>query len=437
MANFTPQEQLMLELINRGRMDPNAEAKRYGISLNEGVPSSKTISTSPKEVLAGNDAIAAAADNHNGWLIANDQLSHVETSGTPGFTGAMPADRMSFAGYTGFNSKENIGYKSGSNTTQNVYDLHRMLFVDAGVDGRGHRVNLMAGNIREAGIGVATGNFSGSNVTMVTQDFALKVAIFITGVVYNDTTSNNNFFDVGEEQAGVGVTSTESASDTTGAGGGYELQYTSLDNPTKTVTFDLPTGDFVADVTFGTTNIKLDVVNGNEIWTNAKSLTSLSTTVKELHALGISKVKLNGSDANEKIFGNSADNKLTGGGGKDSISAGAGNDKINGGAGKDTQAGGSGNDKFVFTAASDSTVSKPDLLKDFGDSGTDKISLSALGDLTYRDEAAINGANQVSVSQSGSDVIVHVNLNADLADEMRIVLDNTTLSSMSAADFIL
>lgn len=147
MANFTPHEQLMLELINRGRMDPLAEAKRYGISLNEGPPS-KTISSSPKEVLAGNDAIGAAADNHNGWLLANDILSHVETSGSPGFTGASHVDRMTFAGYAGYNQKENIGYKSGANTTQSVYDLHRMLFVDAGVSGRGHRINLMSDNIR-------------------------------------------------------------------------------------------------------------------------------------------------------------------------------------------------------------------------------------------------------------------------------------------------
>ncbi len=52
MANFTPQEQLMLELINRARMNPAGEAARYGIALNEGLPSNP-ISTAPKEVLAG------------------------------------------------------------------------------------------------------------------------------------------------------------------------------------------------------------------------------------------------------------------------------------------------------------------------------------------------------------------------------------------------
>jgi len=33
MANFSAREQLMLELINRGRMDPNAEAKRYRMEI--------------------------------------------------------------------------------------------------------------------------------------------------------------------------------------------------------------------------------------------------------------------------------------------------------------------------------------------------------------------------------------------------------------------
>lgn len=271
---------------------------------------------------------------------------------------------------------------------------------------------------------------------MVTEDFALKVAIFITGVVYNDTTTNDNFFTVGEQQAGIGVASTE-ANDTTGSGGGYELEYTSLDNPTKRVTFDLPAGDIVADVTFGKTNIKLDVVNGSEIWTNAKALTSLSSVATELHALSISKVNLNGSDGNERIFGNAAANKLAGNGGRDTISGGDGKDTITGGAGKDKMTGGASDDKFVFKVVGDSPAPTPDIITDFGKSGADKINLSALGDLTYRDEAAIDGDNQVNVTKSGSAVIVHINLGGDLGDEMRIKLENTTISSMTAGDFIL
>ena len=47
------------------------------------------------------------------------------------------------------------------------------------------------------------------------------------------------------------------------------------------------------------------------------------------------------------------------------------------------------------------------------------------------------GVMQVNVTKDGSDVIVHINLSGDKADEMRIVLDNTSLSSMDKGDFIL
>ena len=46
-------EQYLLELINRGRADPAAEAARYGIDLNEGL-SPGTISSDPKQPLAVN-----------------------------------------------------------------------------------------------------------------------------------------------------------------------------------------------------------------------------------------------------------------------------------------------------------------------------------------------------------------------------------------------
>jgi Ca2+-binding RTX toxin-like protein len=272
------------------------------------------------------------------------------------------------------------------------------------------------------------------NASVITEDFGTRIGtIFITGVVYNDTVKNDDFFSIGEQVAGRTVRSTE-AIDSTGDGGGYELEYKSLG--TRTVTFELATGDVSALVAVNKTNVKLDVVNGNQLWSNG-TVTSLSTNVKELHALGTTKVKLTGSDAKEKIFGNGEDNKLTGNGGKDAISGGGGDDKIIGGAGKDTMTGGANNDKFIFKAEADSLASKPDIIKDFGDSGKDKIDLHALGDLTYRDELKINGAMQVNVTKDGSDVIVHINLDADKADEMRIVLDHTSLGSMDKGDFIL
>ncbi len=47
----TAHEQYLLELINRGRLDPPAEAARYGIDLNQGLAPG-TITTEPKQPLA-------------------------------------------------------------------------------------------------------------------------------------------------------------------------------------------------------------------------------------------------------------------------------------------------------------------------------------------------------------------------------------------------
>ena len=442
MANFTAREQLMLELINRARMDPKGEAARFGITVNEGVDPGDQVTTSPKQVLAGNDALGLAADKHTSWMLANDKLQHDEIPGTAKFYDSDPSLRVFKAGYPYASASENIAMMSSSGTiddTKSISNMYKLLFVDASDDGRGHRMNILTDYNREIGVGHGMGSWHGQDASVITTDFARNFedsTFFITGVVYNDTKKNDDFFTVGEQQSASISDEGSSASDTTGAGGGYELGFAT--SGTKTITFDLETGDVIVDVAFHGRNVKVDLVNGDEIWTNASSLTSLSTDIEELHALGISKLKLVGSDAGEKIFGNAGANKLNGNGGKDGISGGDGKDTITGGAGKDTMTGGDGNDKFVFKAEGDSSVDKPDVIKDFGRSGIDRIDLSALGDLTYRDEHKINGVNQVNVTKDGNDVVVHINLDADKTeDEMRITLHNTGLSSMSAADFIL
>lgn len=430
MANFTPREQFMLELVNRARMDPKGEAARYGISLNEGLASG-TISTTAKQVLAGNDALALAADRHSQWMIDRDIFSHDESGAT-----RTPTQRMTLAGYTftgSWMSGENLSYVGSTGSldlTASILQQHKNLFLSAG-----HRANLLEDDFREIGVGQQVGDFQGYNASMITQNFAASGSTrFITGVVYNDTNAND-FFTVGEQTAGRGVAGA-GASDTTGAGGGYELRYTSAGS--RTITFDLATADLRVTVALGTRNAKVDAVNGNEIWTDT-SLVSNSTAIRQLHALGTAKVNLTGSEASEKIYGNSAANVLAGKGASDTIRGEGGTDVITGGLGMDVLFGGSNSDRFVFNSAAESGPTSYDTIGDFGDSGTDRIDLRAVfaGTLTYRDEARISGANQVNVTKSGSDVIVHVNLDADLTDEMRIVLSNTSLGSMSTGDFIL
>jgi serralysin len=433
MANMTANEQLMLELVNRARMDPLGEAKRMGIGLNEGIKAG-SISSTPKQVLAGNDKLATSAQDHSSWMLSTDTFSHT------GLKGSTPTDRMKKAGYvfTGtWSSAENIalvGEKGTLDLTEAIIEQHKNLFLSV----KGHRQNIMGESSRELGVGQVLGDYKGYNTSMVTQNFASTgTAVFVTGVVYNDTVKNDNFFTVGEQVARSAVSGTDGVTDTTGPGGGYELAFATTG--AKTITFGSIAGDPSVSLTLGKTNAKVDLVNGNEVWTNA-SVTSQSEAIKALYALGISKMSLTGSGASEKITGNAAANSLIGNGGNDTICGNGGNDMLHGGAGVDSMTGGAGNDTFRFKVEADSGVGGArDIVTDFGDSGTDVLDFSGFVPvLVYKDEAAITGANQINVTASGSDVIVHVNLDDDLNDdEMQILLKGTTLSSMTSADFVL
>lgn len=59
----SPIEQYAIELINRARLSPAAEAQRFGISLNEGPPQ-VTLSADPKPPLAIDLELMEAAENH-------------------------------------------------------------------------------------------------------------------------------------------------------------------------------------------------------------------------------------------------------------------------------------------------------------------------------------------------------------------------------------
>src|SRR3954451_25485761 len=73
MTTMTSEEQLILEMMNRARMDPDGEVARMRVlfndptfTLNEGPPAGgETISSTPKQVLAGNNKLALVADDHN------------------------------------------------------------------------------------------------------------------------------------------------------------------------------------------------------------------------------------------------------------------------------------------------------------------------------------------------------------------------------------
>jgi Ca2+-binding RTX toxin-like protein len=416
MANCTAQEQLMLELVNRARMDPVGEAKRFSVNLNEGLPAG-TISSAPKQVLAMSDLLVSSARNHSNWMLVNDQFSHQEAAQfSSGRTGLNFTDRMKAAGYDPISAgAENIAFigQTGSiNATTAIIAQHKGLFLSAG-----HRVNILTGTFREVGIGQKLGQFTDQGVTynssMVTQNFGLSGSkVFVTGVVYNDTKINDNFFSVGEQLAGRAVNAT-GTSDTTGAGGGYELGFAVAGS--KTIDFHLSAGvDIQVAVTVGSSNVKIDVVNGRELWTNA-SLTVTGGPVTEIHALGIQSIRLTGSAASEKLFGNAGHNTLIGGGGSDRLDGGASSDRMLGGPGSDVyyvdnkgdvvnETGGSGTDTVQSTV----TFSLADALHAIGAIENLRLAGSAningIGNALANSITGNSGANKLS-GGSGNDTL--------------------------------
>ena len=264
-AAFSAQDQLMLELINRARANPAAEAARLDVALNEGLPAG-TIADTPRQPLAPSDALRAAADGHVAWLLANDKFSHT------GKDGSAPHDRMAAAGYT-------FGRPSGSgenlavtlSTGKKPADAaetaahHRNLFVDEGVEGRGHRVNLLNADWKELGTSIRAGggyDYNGRawNAALSGQNFAFTGdQSFLTGVAHTDAVADDDFYTVGEQLAGVTVTATRAADGrsftaTTADAGGYRLAL-----PDGTYRVTAAGGDLGGTVTFE--NVTIDGQN--------------------------------------------------------------------------------------------------------------------------------------------------------------------------------
>lgn len=270
-------EQYLLELINRARANPTGEAARYGIDLNESPPGvNLNISPTPKQPMAFNFYLNDATDKHGQWMLDNDLFQHA------GAGGSQPSQRGTAAGYslgTTWAYGENLGWKGTTGSAPDLQDyvdqLHEGLFVDTPIADRGHRVNMLKDNYKEAGISVLTGLFAegGRNYqsVMLTNDFAFTgTQSFLTGVVFDDFDGTQFYSPIGEGISDIRVlarstTSGQLFQTTTFATGGYTLP---LPAGTYDVFFsggDLPTTEF-AGIPIGTQNVKLDVISGNQHW---------------------------------------------------------------------------------------------------------------------------------------------------------------------------
>jgi uncharacterized protein YkwD len=289
-ATPTDFEQYQLELINRARADPSAEAARLGISLNEGLAAG-TISTAAKQPLAFNPDLIESATGYSSTLLAAvNYFNHY-------YNGTTPQSRMTAAGFSfsgSYTNGENIDVQASTGplpvsqaiTNQEYEDL----FIDSGEPGRGHRVNLMDGSFKEVGIGIVAGsNYQGLggnaayNAVLTTQDFAASDSDpdpFLTGVVFTDT-AHTDFYVPGEGIGGVTIRATRAGdgqvfSTTTWSSGGYSLAV-----PAGTYTVAASGGGLSATVSYS--KVVVGSLNVEEDFTAPPATGTLEGTIFDDH----------------------------------------------------------------------------------------------------------------------------------------------------------
>lgn len=317
---FTNNEQLNLELINRARLDPEAEATMYGIEVNDGVDPATPLSTQAMQALAPNDILQQAADTHSQWMIDNDSFSHT------GINGSGSYERMVSAGYTftgSWMSGENLAFSGTTGSvdlTDEIYNHHRSLFLSAS-----HRENMLNQTFREAGVGQQEGLFSQQvttyNSSLMTENYAASgQRYFITGVVIDDA-NGNQFYDVGEGKSGwtiSGLAQSGGGSTTSASTGGYALEY---DTEATEVNVFFYVSKFtrwsITAHPVNGQNIKLDflmdgsVLSSNSLTLNENDPNSTDVPIDDAALLGAVDGDLTGNSSANTLTGSRGNNVLT------------------------------------------------------------------------------------------------------------------------------
>jgi hypothetical protein len=265
----TPEEQLLLEYINRARSNPTAESTRLGINMWESLCDPNDVGVRPP--LAMNKILLQVADYHSQDMYTNNYFDHHDPSGHD------PSQRMTDAGYGWWTWGENIAAGPDGYGATNLEDD---LMVDSGTSCRLHRVNLFNGNFNEVGVGYYSGgtpNLSGWT-NFLTQDFgSASTGPFLVGVVYNDT-DGDNFYDIGEGISGIQITPSEgSYYAVSSTSGGYVFPIVTSGTITVTASGS-GFGSITKTVSFTGANVKLDFINtGNN---NSTTETARTTSTE-------------------------------------------------------------------------------------------------------------------------------------------------------------
>ncbi len=281
--NPTGQEQEMLELINRIRMNPATEIAQVVDSFSPihspdpyvntqltawnvsgAALQSQWATQTSQAPLAWNEALWNAARDHSQAMINANSQSHQ----TPGE--ATLLSRVQTAGYANLQTVgENIFAYADT-----VLEAHAGFVVDWGTpdvngdgmqDDLGHRANVMSSTFREIGIGIIPESNPSTVVgpLVVTQDFGTRYSFgdpWLLGTAWSDLDGDGRY-DAGEGLGGVTVQAIGAAgtfTTTTLSAGAYQWQ---LPAGTYTVLFSGPgvTATVAKPVTVSAGNVKLDL----------------------------------------------------------------------------------------------------------------------------------------------------------------------------------
>jgi len=189
---MSDQEQYLLELINRARLDPLAEAARLGLDQAQ-TDLFVSLGTDAVQPLAGNEFLVRASVDHSVDMLTRNFFGHVNPDGDS-------FDVRAFDAGFDFNLlAENLDLLTGTTgldqaTIQLLHD--RMILNPI------KRLNLLDGVYREFGAGIR--DDVGLNATVVTDLLAREDATgaFITGVVFTDASdgsaNDDDFYSIGE-----------------------------------------------------------------------------------------------------------------------------------------------------------------------------------------------------------------------------------------------
>ncbi|WP_158292022.1 beta strand repeat-containing protein [Paracraurococcus ruber] len=129
--------------------------------------------------------------------------------------------------------------------------------------------------------------------------------------------------------------------------------------------------------------------------------------------------------------------RVDAGAGNDTLVGSNGADTLIGGGGADLMTGGKGADQFVFLAVGDSTVAAPSWIQDF-QVGVDKLVFQGLltGSFAWLGGGAFTAGGNTQARLATTTQTLQLDLDGDGAADMAVRLGGSTLTGLSASDFI-